>query len=203
MEQPLNSSKSKLFIIIAALTVFAAIFYWVTASKAGWLDDPVRQLFYSWRNESLTPFVKIITYMGNWQFIGVLCLALLIIKPTRVTYGIPVSIGAALVTLINKVIKHMVARPRPEDILHLIDEGGFSFTSGHSIISMFVYGMLIYLVRRNVENRKLANVLILLLALPMIFIGLSRIYLGVHYPTDVLGGWCLGIAAIVVGSAKV
>jgi len=75
---------------------------------------------------------------------------------------------------------------------------GYSFPSGHSITSMFVYGMLIYLVRKNIKNRKHADIMTVILAIPAITIGLSRIYLGVHFPTDVLAGWCLGVITIMV-----
>ena len=80
----------------------------------------------------------------------------------------------------------------------MIEEGGYSFTSGHSITSMVVFGLLIYLVRKYVRNRKAANILTAALAVPWIFIGLSRIYMGVHFPSDVLAGWALG-AAVLVG----
>ena len=122
-------------------------------------------------------------------------------KPTRRTYGLHVSEGAIAVTVLNKIIKSLVERPRPDDIVHLVHAGGFSFPSGHSITSMFVFGMLIYLVRTNMQNRHAANILTVVLAIPMVCIGLSRIYLGVHYPTDVLAGWSLGIVMIAVVSA--
>lgn len=160
-------------------------------------DDSVRFFFYDMRSEWLTWAAKIITYMGNWHSIVILCIILLIIKPLRMTYGVPVSLGAVFVTLMNKIIKTAVQRPRPDEIFRLIDEGGFSFSSGHSITSMFVFGMLIYLVRNNVKKGMTANILTVILFIPTIFIGLSRIYLGVHYPTDVLAGWCLGIAVIM------
>lgn len=107
--------------------------------------------------------------------------------------------------MLNKLIKTAVQRPRPDDVVHLISEGGFSFPSGHSITSMFVFGLLIFLVRSNVRNKTAANVLTAVLSIPMILIGLSRIYLGVHYPTDVLAGWCLGIAvtAAVIGIKRI
>ena len=172
----------------------------LTGSVSGF-DDTIRYFFYNMRCDALTHAARAITYIGNWQSIVALCLALLIVKPLRVTYGIPVSAGAAFVTLLNKAIKNAVQRPRPDDILHLVNEGGFSFSSGHSITSMFVFGMLIYLVRINVKNRTAANVWTVILAIPMICIGLSRIYLGVHYPSDVLAGWCLGAAVIAVMAA--
>ena len=63
---------------------------------------------------------------------------------------------------------------------------------------MVVFGLLIYLVRKYTEDKKKANILTVLLAVPLIFIGLSRIYMGVHFPTDVLAGWCLGLAILMV-----
>ena len=80
----------------------------------------------------------------------------------------------------------------------MIDEGGYSFTSGHSITSMVVFGLLIFLVRKYVPDKKTANIFTVFLAIQWIFIGLSRIYMGVHYPTDVLGGWLLGAGILMV-----
>lgn len=193
-----KSFKIRMAAAIAGILIFTVILALVTAGKTVAFDDTVRFFFYDIRNENLTIAAKAITYLGNWESITVLCIILLILKPTRMTYGFPVSIGAILVTVLNKTIKVVVARPRPDEIYRLIQEGGFSFSSGHSITSMFVFGMLIYLVRTNVENRTVANVLTAVFLIPMIFIGLSRIYLGVHYPTDVLAGWCLGITVIMV-----
>jgi len=190
------SQKAVIIAGVSALVIFAVILCAVESGHAAVFDDTVRYFFYGMRCEPLTAAVKIITYMGNWQTITLLCIVLLIFRFTRITYGIPVSAGAIAVTLLNKLIKHLAERPRPDDITHLISEGGFSFPSGHAITSMFVFGILIYLVRANVKNRVAANVLTVVLAVPMICIGLSRIYLGVHYPTDVAAGWCLGIAVM-------
>lgn len=192
--------RKQLMIGLAGIIGFVVMLLCLLTGHTEGFDDPVRNFFYGLRSDWLTPIVRAITYLGNWQTIVILCLALLIIKPTRITYGIPVSAGAIFVTVLNRVIKHLIQRPRPDDIMHLVSEGGFSFPSGHSITSMFVYGMLIYLVRSHVKNRQLADVLTVLLCIPLIGVGLSRIYLGVHYPTDVLAGWFLGIATIALAA---
>lgn len=190
-------SVMRLTIKVVMILAFLAIWASVAAGMTDGFDDNVRFFFYDMRSEGLTAVAKVITYLGNWQSIVILCLILLIVKPTRVRYGIPVSAGAIFVTVLNRIIKLIAERPRPDEMYHLIEEGGFSFASGHAITSMFVYGMLIYLVRTNVRNRTIANVLTVVLLIPAFCIGISRIYLGVHYPTDVLAGWCLGIATIV------
>lgn len=185
----------------AGLAGFFLLAWTVAFGRTEGFDDAVCGFFYELRSEALTPAVRAVTYMGNWQTIVVLCIVMLAASPLRIKYGIPVSAGALAVTLINRTIKNIVQRARPEDIAHLVNEGGFSFPSGHAAASMFFYGMLIYLVRSNVKDKEKANIITALLAIPMLLIGPSRIYLGVHYPTDVLAGWCLGIVMIAAVSA--
>ena len=183
--------------VIAAAGFFLMLMI-VLGGNAAAVDDPVREAFYSVRSESLTAVVKIITYMGNWQTVTAVCIVLLLVKGTRMTYGVPVSLCAISVSLINKCVKHLVERARPDDIMHLVEEGGFSFASGHSATSMAVCLLLIYLVRKNMQAGKKADILTVLIAIPMLLIGPSRIYVGVHYPTDVIAGWCLGIVVAVI-----
>lgn len=192
---------SRISIITTCLTVFFALWLMVEMDHASVIDDPIRNAVFAIRSPWLTPIMKTITYLGNWQTITIICLILLIIKKTRITYGVPLSIGALFVSLANKGIKAVVMRPRPDEAFFLIEQGGWSFPSGHAITSMFFFGMLIWLIQRNVQNRKLANILTVVFAFPMILIGISRVYLGVHYPTDVLAGWCLGVVVIIVMTA--
>lgn len=190
--------KKRGVIFAAGLVLFVLLAILMVTGNLQWFDDPIREWVYSIRNPALTEVLKGITYMGNWQTITLLCIVLLLFRKTRLRYGVPVSAGAIFVTIFNRIIKLIFKRPRPEESLHLIEEGGYSFTSGHSITSMVVFGLLIYLVRKYVRNRKAANILTAALAVPWIFIGLSRIYMGVHFPSDVLAGWALG-AAVLVG----
>ncbi|MBR1992997.1 MAG: phosphatase PAP2 family protein [Firmicutes bacterium] len=183
-------------IISTCLAAFFALWLMVEVGDASLIDDPIRNAVISTRSDWLTPIMKVITYMGNWQMITVICLILLAFRKTRLTYGVPLSIGALFVSLANKGIKAIVMRPRPDQAMFLIEQGGWSFPSGHSITSMFFYGMAIWLIRRNVTDPRLADILTVLLAIPMVLIGVSRVYLGVHYPTDVLAGWCLGVLVI-------
>lgn len=193
-----SMTKKRRVILTVGLLLFALLAALMSTGNLQWFDDPVREWIYSIRTPGLTAVLKVITYLGNWQTITLLCIALLLFPKTRLRYGVPVSAGAIFVTAFNKLVKHIFERPRPEESLHLIAEGGYSFTSGHSITSMVVFGLLIYLVRKYVRNRKAANLLTVVLAIPWIFIGLSRIYMGVHYPSDVLAGWALGAVVLMV-----
>lgn len=188
----------KISLIATCLAIFFALWLMVEAGDTSLIDDSIGNTVISTRRDWLTPIMKAITYMGNWQTITAICMVLLLLKRTRLAYGVPLSIGAIVVSLANKGIKAIVMRPRPDEAMFLIEQGGWSFPSGHAITSMFFYGMLIWLIRKNVKNHKLADILTVLLVIPMILVGISRIYLGVHYPTDVLAGWSLGILAIAI-----
>ena len=181
----------------AALIVFVLILICVLTGHTAGFDDPIREFFYGIRMQPLTDVAIVITTMANKYFIICLCILLLIIPQTRVQFGVPLSAGALGVTLLNTLIKHLVQRTRPE-VLHLVTEHGHSFPSGHSITSLFFYGLAIWLVWRYVKNPTARRVLTILLLIPMLLIGPTRIYLGVHYPTDVLAAWCLAIVAIIV-----
>ena len=181
----------------AALVVFAVILACVLTGHAAGFDDPVREFFYSLRGPVMTHVAVFITMLANKYVIIGLCLLLLIVPQTRLTFGVPLSAGALGTMLLNTLIKHIVGRLRP-DVLHLVVEEGYSFPSGHSITSMFFYGFAIWLVWRNVKNPTARNILTVLLAVPMLLIGPTRVYLGVHFPTDVLAAWCLAIAAIML-----
>lgn len=112
--------------------------------------------------------------------------------------GVPIAVVAIVGSAINKVIKHTIMRPRPDVSLHLIEQGGWSFPSGHSISGLLLYGFLVWLIRRYCKNKTFVNVATAILTLLWIGIGLSRVYLGVHYPTDVMGGWTLGMIMIII-----
>lgn len=93
-------------------------------------------------------------------------------------------------------IKIIIARPRPPIEMRLIEVKHYSFPSGHSIMSMVLYGLLIYFVYKYVKNRILKIALISILSILIIAIGFSRVWLGVHFPTDVIGGFALGICCL-------
>lgn len=191
------ADRKKIWIMTGSFLGFLIVLYFVLTRESLILDTCITKAVYEMRTDFFTIVLKLITYLGNWQSIVILCLILLIIGKTRKQFGIPVTVSALTVTLLNKVIKIMVQRPRPDVSYHLIEQGGYSFPSGHSITSLAVFGMLVYLIQRHVTDRKRANLLTLLCSVPMVLIGISRIYLGVHYPSDVLGGWFLGMAVLM------
>lgn len=174
------------------LIIFLIISYFALTNEILAFDTVIREYIYELRNENLTLIMKSITYLGNWQTITVLCFFLLLFSSTRMSFGVPLSATAIISAMLQKLLKNAFHRERPDIALHLIQQGGFSFPSGHSMTVLVFYGMMIYLCRQKMNNRTAANIVTVLLFLLIFFIGLSRIYLGVHYPTDVLGGWAIG-----------
>ena len=146
--------------------------------------------------DTLTPIAKIITFFGSaYWLIGLSIFLLLIIKNKKI--GISISINLGLAALTNFLLKQILQRPRP--IGHrIINESGYSLPSGHSMVSMAFYGFLIYLVYKRIENKHLKSFLIALLLVLIINIGISRIYLGVHYTTDVIAGFLVAISYLII-----
>lgn len=191
-------NKKMILILGLALMIFAVTAYLIMTRDTLALDTAIREFSYGLRNEGLTVIFKLLTYMGNWQTITILCILFLLLKALRKNFGFPLAATAIITTIIQKTLKISFHRQRPDVALHLIHQGGFSFPSGHSMTSMVFYGMLIFLCRRYIKNKRISNTLTALLSLLILLIGYSRIYLGVHYPTDVIGGWSIGISLLIV-----
>ncbi len=96
-------------------------------------------------------------------------------------------------TLISNVLKIFFARSRPAVVPHLVDVASLSFPSGHSMLGAITYLTLGALLARTTADRRIKIYCLGLAVTLVFFIGLTRLYLGVHYPTDVLAGWCAGI----------
>lgn len=189
-----QNRKYQWLLIGCMLVQFALIASQVMANPVNTFDETLRHQIYQCRNPLLNAVFITITYMGNWQTITLLAVVLLFLPRTRREIGVPFAVISLSSTVAYKLVKEFFQRPRPELDVRLIPQGGYSFPSGHSMNCMVCFGILIYLIQRYCPNRKAANILTVVLLLLIGAIGFSRVYVGVHFPTDVLGGWTLGIA---------
>ena len=186
---------------IVLLFIFITITILVITNQTKTFDDTIYNTIISFRNPLLDWFLKIITKFGNRLFIFILLIImLLIIKEQKYRYILGIEV--ILITLGNIVLKNIIARIRP-DHLRLIKQGGYSYPSGHAMISIAVYGFLIFYIYKKVKEKKAKVFLITLLTLLIIGIGISRIYLGVHYPSDVLAGYILASIILQVVISKI
>lgn len=147
-------------------------------------------------HNSLTPIVKGITFFGGIIWLLILTIILVIfIKNKKIK--ILICSNLVIITLLNQVLKFILERPRPTEY-RIINETGYSFPSGHSMISMAFYGFLIYLIYKYIKNKYLKVFSICGMSLLIVMIGISRIYLGVHYTSDVIGGFLISISYLIV-----
>lgn len=147
-------------------------------------------------SDFVTPAAKFITNFGGAIYlIGIAIVLFVVIKNKKI--GIAIISNLGIITVLNQLLKRIVQRPRPEEF-RIINESGYSFPSGHSMISMAFYGFLIYLIYKNVKNKYLKWSLMTILGLLIISIGISRIYLGVHYTSDVLAGFLISISYLII-----
>lgn len=143
-----------------------------------------------------TPIAKFITNFGGAIFLAVLTIILFILIKNK-KIGVSIFSNLAIITALNQLLKNILQRPRPTEY-RIIEETGYSFPSGHSMISMAFYGYLIYLIYKYVKNKYVKWTSMVLLSILICSIGISRIYLGVHYTSDVLGGFLISISYLVM-----
>ena len=147
-------------------------------------------------SETITPIAKVITQFGGAIFLITLSIILLIVIKNK-KIGILIWINLAISTIINQILKNIIQRPRPTEF-RIINENGYSFPSGHSMASAAFYGFLIYLIYKKVKNKYLKWTLISLLSILIILIGASRVYLGVHYTSDVIAGILISTSYLIM-----
>lgn len=159
------------------------------------IDENVYNYIVSFRNNNLDTFFKLITNLASPIGVIVSIFILLIFLEKENIYKLMISVITIIST--NQLLKHTLRRIRPDHI-RLVNEKGFAYPSGHSMISIALYGILIYIVYKNIKNKILKTILIIFLSMIIILIGISRIYLGVHYPTDVLGAYLIAIPIFIL-----
>ena len=143
-----------------------------------------------------TPIAKFITNFGGAIFvISLTTILFFLIKDKKI--GISIIANLGIVTILNQIIKFIMQRPRPTEF-RIIEETGYSFPSGHSMVSLAFYGYLVYLIYKYINNKHLKRTLIIILSILICVIGVSRIYLGVHYTSDVLGGFLISLAYLII-----
>lgn len=179
----------KRIINISLLGVFIYLALIVRNSNVGVLFDyKVLNFLHGTTNNLILNISKIISFLGSYKFIGISMILLFIYfrKNNRKKEYIFLLFNSLGVSVINYIVKLIVNRTRPIDYFR-IDYSGLSFPSGHSMVNMsFVLAILFIF---NKENKKSINILGYLYIICM---GFSRLYLGVHWPTDVLAGFILG-----------
>lgn len=187
--------QKKNILLICLIIFFIFITTLVIFNKINFIDSSVYNFLISFKNDSLTNFFRFITKFSNVAFLVIFVLIVLLILRNK--DAVFVIFNLIFLRLLNYVIKIIIKRDRP-NILRLIKIGEYSFPSGHAMISMGVYGYLIYLIYKKIKNPYIKYLGIIILSLLIILIGISRIYLGVHYFSDVVAGYTLSLIYLII-----
>lgn len=179
-----------ILLILFIIDAFCILFGYIKP-----FDEAIYSFLGLFRNNFMDSYFVFLTYLGNWQTIAVILilLNLLLNKKDKLTMDSVVLLSVVS----NSIIKHIVCRPRPS-VLRLVEIGGYSFPSGHSMIAITLYGFLFYLVTCKIKKKWLKLLLQLSFVYLIFHICISRIYVGVHFASDVLGGFLLGFAELLL-----
>jgi len=187
-------------LFFGCIIIFALTAYRIFLLKKDGIDTTVFNFLSSHVSNRHTEIMEAITFLGNHNFLIpanlVLIIYFLVIRKHR-WYSIKIPVVAIGGVTMMALLKFVFSRPRP--LIPLLEPArGFSFPSGHAMMSFSFYGVLIFMVYENVRNPYLKWGLIIALLLLIFLIGVSRVYLRVHYASDVIAGFAAGFIWVVL-----
>ena len=190
--------ENRMIIVLSiALLVFVYLLQNVMSGDIRRIDGIAYQFFVvRLRRDWLTPIMQSFTSLSAPVVLAVMLIVVAAFAPGRMPGRFAAANLVGIVAL-NYALKEIVQRPRPEGF-RLIAETGYSFPSGHSMVAVAFYGFLIWLIIRYEEDRLQRWIWSLALFFVVIMIGISRVYLGVHYFSDVVAGYCVAAVWLVV-----
>ena len=160
-------------------------------------DQPIQTAIRGDLPEFLTLLFRAITHLIDIPIIitWVLLVAFIFYRKQWKLESFLMLGNLTLAGLLIVTFKNIYQRPRPE-ILHLVEEKGFSFPSGHSLAVTIMVGTLIVILSQRIKNTVWRKIIQILLSLYIVSVLVSRIYLGVHYPSDVIASLCVGLGVL-------
>ena len=150
------------------------------------------------QNDSLTSFFKVITSLASIPVVLVVFILFLLVCFVNKNYKYCpfVIANLTIILALNLILKQIFMRPRPE--LMLVQEFGYSFPSGHAMFSMAFYGLFVYIIFHSNINKVIKYLSTFLTLLIIFMIGLSRIYLHVHYLSDIIAGFAVSVIYLIL-----
>lgn len=187
----------RLIIVAVCAVVFVALLEDVLEGELMRLDSAAYQLIVEGiRTDWLTPLMEGFSALATPVCLVVMLLVIAAFAPGR-RPGLCCALNLVLVACLNVVLKLIVQRPRPEGF-RLAEVDGFSFPSGHSMVAMAFFGLIVWFVWHYEKDRAARWLLCIGFALVAVMVGVSRVYLGVHYASDVVAGFCVSLAWLAV-----
>lgn len=184
--------KKKIFIANLIFSIFLCFF--ILLDHIYWLDQNIYNFVISIKTTDVTKLFIIISDII--YLFGVVCVLFLVFYKNKKASFL-VSLNLILSFLVSTVLKFIFKRARPIGIA-LVVEYGYSMPSSHAFVSTAFFGLIAYFIYKNFEKNKLRIFLLSFLMFYVFLIGLSRVYLGVHYASDVLLGFSTGLIYLVI-----
>ena len=184
-----------LIIVVAGISIFIELTESLKEDLLAQYDQQISDYVISWRTPLLTEYFILVTNVGDlYGYLVMVIIAIIVsfLYFKNWKYILQTIFVLLLASISNVMLKRLVDRPRP-GIEHMVVVETLSYPSGHAMSAMAFYGFLIYLFYRFKINRMLKYGIILILIVMILSIGMSRIYLGVHFPSDIAGGYIAGL----------
>ena len=188
-----------LILVVVGINVFIELTETLTTETLAYYDEQITQFFVSRRTPGLTKYMLFVTYVGDvygYLIVLALCILITTLVFKRWKWVLQITLVLALSAVSNMILKRFIDRARP-GIEHMVSVETLSYPSGHAMSAMAFYGFLIFVFYRFKMNIVLKMTCILILAILILSIGISRIYLGVHFPSDIVGGFIAGFIWVV------
>lgn len=183
-----------LAVIILCVLLFVTLAIFVSLNKVNFINDWFYNTFAKpIQNNALTNFFIVFTYLGNFFVLLIISMCFLFKKQKKDAVFLVLSLIFA--SILTFLIKFIIKNPRPEDIM-LIDESGYSFPSAHATLSATTLTMIAYFLSKQTSRTWLKILIWSISIILVLTVCYSRIYLGVHYFTDILAG--LLLSAIII-----
>jgi len=192
--------RARALIALAALALFVWLAILALRNELSPIDAPIRAAAGTWASPALTWIIRMVTTAGSeivlapWGLVLIWRWAAAGRRRDAVRFA-AIVLGAEVLTQTVKLVVH---RSRPEVLFGLPAAGTFSYPSGHAVVSTVFYGMLISIVAARQSSRGAQAALWISTAMLLLAVGFSRVYLGYHFPSDVLGGYAGAIALLAV-----
>lgn len=184
----------KLIYLSPLAIVFLIIGFAIKGSTEGILFDvAILKLLHKNDNNVILNLMKFISFIGSWKTLipGTIILGLYLLNK-RKYYSFKLILSNILGSfVVNFILKGIFQRTRPLDFFR-IEQGGLSFPSGHSMVSMSMYLSIAYLLTKNEKYVDKKRYIYMASIIMILLMGISRMYLGVHWPTDIIGGYIMG-----------
>ncbi len=186
----------KPIIFSLCVLIFLCIVKMLMQDQIRVFDETIYRIISKLKCEPITYFFKFMSFLCSTEFLIIITILIMLFSKNKKA-AFYIGLNVVLCVLLNQAFKYLFMRERPIEI-NLIIEKGYSFPSGHSMVSLAFYGLFIYLIAHKKMKKNKKYLYCISLAVLTLLIGISRIYLGVHYASDVIAGFALSMAYLII-----